>query len=276
MFEADLGGERKQRFILLVQPCDIAVRNDGVRKFEEAILVEVIKEAPSGKGGAAPVVVEIPSFEGEGKEYIHFRCWGSVSLRCLDFAVFNSDGHVRFDVKMLDGIEKSLVPGWAVRLNDAKKALVPAPRPAAFEGETVSSEASSGAVAAAAPKIPNEYRLMSLSRSIPESEGRRGADGSLWFPYKRIGRLRDHRAVAAYAAFSSFQTRGAFEHDFSGLTDKKPKEGAGKPPEPKKSSKGEGKPSNQNPKKGSGEGKKQREDGRKPQDGEGGAKGAAE
>ena len=97
-------------------------------------------------------------------------------------------------------------------------------------------------VAKAVFSIPNEYRLLSLSKNVPRAEGTVDSHGNLVFPYRRIGRLRTHRAVAAYAAFSSYQTRGAFEHDFSGLTEqKKPKGTAGKPPEQTKPKGAEGK-----------------------------------
>lgn len=240
MFEAELKNHEKRRFVLLAQPCDISVRAQGTRKFEEAIFVEVIKKAPeSSKGGSAPMMFDIPSFEGDGVEYLSFRCWGSVNLRCLDFAVFNSSGAVRFDREQSKDVENALLPGWAVRLKAAKAQMYSAPRKAsAAEADDAKGDAESDVkdeVGEAAFQIPTAYRLLSLSSNVPEAEGQVHSDGSLVFLYKRIGRLRAQRAVAAYAAFSSYQTRGAFEHDFSGVTQQKqPKGTEGKPPGQKK------------------------------------------
>jgi hypothetical protein len=240
MFEADLGNQEKRRFVLLAQPCDISVRATGARKSDEAIFVEVIKDAhENSKGGSAPMVFEIPSFEGDGVEYLSFRCWGFVNLRCLDFAVFDPGGRVRFDRKQSNDVEKTLLPGWAVRLNQAKADIVPALLEALARGLD-GAEADAGfdgkdEAERASLQIPNVYRLLSLSKNVPAQEGRVDSAGNLVFAYRRIGRLRAQRAVAAYAAFSSYQTRGAFEHNFSRLTEqKKPKGTGGKPPEPKK------------------------------------------
>lgn len=51
------------------------------------------------------------------------------------------------------------------------------------------------------------------------------------FPFKRVARLRSPRAETAYAAFSSFHARGAFDHDFAKGIGKESEEGAPPPSE---------------------------------------------
>jgi hypothetical protein len=91
-------------FILLGQPCDLAVRKSGERKTHEAIFVRVEswnleKELEDKRGfiGSAHHFFPIPAAPLQGNDpwRLDFRKWASVNLRLLDFAVFSGNGAVR-------------------------------------------------------------------------------------------------------------------------------------------------------------------------------------
>jgi hypothetical protein len=190
-------------WVLLAQPCDIAVRSDGNRKFEEAVLVKARPipprttkaeaGAPRGAGGHAEGpsqrYFKLPGLLGESEWQLDFIDWGSVSLRCLDLAAFNADGALAL---MKDhAAPPALLPGWRIRL----------------AGVLEDFKRAQGGV----PKI---FELLSLSENLSNRTPKADQDG-LRFAYFRVGRIRPPRAVAAYSAFSAFQSRAAYDHDFA-------------------------------------------------------------
>ena len=66
---------------------------------------------------------------------------------------------------------------------------------------------------AAEAELPAEYAALSLSESLKKKAASKH-DGVVALPYSRVGRLRAPWAVAAYAAFASYQARAAFESRF--------------------------------------------------------------
>lgn len=175
------GDGAKKYYVLLGQPCDIAVRNDGARSAHEGVFVKL---APSS---VSPVRAEgrffdVPPLEGQDAWAMDFRNWVSVRLDCLEWASFNSDGRVAFTPSGHPPI--GLLPGWERRFEDAKNKF----------------------------HVGRQYCL-SLGE-IPRKVATASAT-SVEFPYRRIARLRAPRAVGAYAAFASYHARAAFEHDFA-------------------------------------------------------------
>jgi hypothetical protein len=93
--EKDTAGLNK-RFVLLGQPCDVALRPDGKRAHEFAFLV-LMKEYEKGKEDQSPKVYPLP-FKLNGKQWAcDFRATTVVRLDVLDLASFRTDGRVRVD-----------------------------------------------------------------------------------------------------------------------------------------------------------------------------------
>lgn len=220
-------GQQKKLWLLLAQPCDIAVRPDGKRKFAQGVLVlakpveasvaakvqgalasvRVALEA-SDATRALELLAEVPAqveklsrpppshryFPLHGKldeaEWqLDFNDWTPVSLECLELCAFNKDGALKLDPNAAPAAP--LLPGWQRRFEKACALLQKA-----------------------AGNVPTDWVLggTNFSNRIPKIQ-----NGVLSFKCKRVGRIRAPRAVAAYSAFSSSQSRAAFDHDFAEL-----------------------------------------------------------
>ncbi len=176
-------------FVLLGQPCDLMVRSNGFRNASEGILVRIdtsYLQRPAAQGR----YFEVPALSGTDAWALDFGEWFSVNLECLDWASFNDEGKVRFS--KADELPLGLLPGWERRFEKAKARL------------------SSG--------VKEYYLGLNKTQTL--------VSASVDFPFKRVARLRSPRAEAAYAAFSSFQARGAFDHDFAKGIGEESEEGA--------------------------------------------------
>lgn len=191
--------DSSDHFILLGQPCDLAVRTDGHRNTHEAIFVRLkawdpVKERENKRGyiGSAHHFFPIPAapLNGTNSWRLDFRKWASVNLRLLDFAVFSGNGALRLDLAVTPPV--FLLPGWKRLLEKAKNKF------GAMQGD----------------KIPNDFVYLSLSDELKGTAATRDG-GVVALAYSRVGRLRAPWAVAAYAAFASYQARTAFDHDFA-------------------------------------------------------------
>ena len=186
-------------FVLLGQPCDMAVRPDGRRNTHEAIFARAKKWSPeqerqkkNGFIGSAHHFFQIPALPIAGNDQwrLDFREWASVNLRLLDFSVFSGTGVVTLNVTVEPPV--FLLPGWRKILERARSRIA----------------------AAAQAQLPAEYAALSLSEALKQKAASRDGD-VVALPYSRVGRLRAPWAVAAYAAFASYQARAAFDHDFA-------------------------------------------------------------
>ena len=184
-------------FVLLGQPCDMAVRPDGSRNTHEAIFAKAAKWNPEqaqqeSKGfiGSTHYFFPIPALPIAGSDQwrLDLRRWASVNLRLLDFSVFSDTGEVKLDLSAEPPI--SLLPGWRKMLDRAKKRI------------------------GAQEKLPAEYATLSLSEDLKQKAASKIGD-VIALSYTRVGRLRTPWAVAAYAAFTTYQARAAFDHDFA-------------------------------------------------------------
>ena len=191
--------ESTDYFILLGQPCDLAVRNGGERKTHEAIFVAIEswepEKDPQNKRRAVALdhhFFRIPAapLTGNGPWRLDFRQWASVNLRLLDFAVFSGNGAVRLNVTAQPA--PFLLPGWKKLLERAKRKLAAAP----------------------AGTVAPDYAKLSLSARLTQTAASKVGD-EVTLNYRRVGRLRAPWAVAAYSAFASYQARAAFDHDFA-------------------------------------------------------------
>lgn len=184
-------------YVLLAPPCDIAVRGeDGKRKLEECILVRARPVDPTKQAGREKEdqykrFFKIPALVTDSEWQLDFLEGGTASLRCLDMAVFNADGSVDFDIRR--SAPGLLLPGWRIRFDEMKKRIA----------------------AVTSDKPPKGLERLSFSERITSAEGKCPSNGRWSFSFRRVGRLRAPWSVAAYAAYTSYQTRAAFEHDFA-------------------------------------------------------------
>ena len=184
-------------FVLLGQPCDMAVRPDGSRNTHEAIFAraeqwnpEQPRQERNGFIGSTHHFFTIPALPiaGNGRWRLDLRRWASVNLRLLDFSVFSGTGAVELDLSAQPPV--FLLPGWRKMLDRAKRKIT------------------------AQEELPAEYAALSLSKDVKQRATSKNGD-VIALSYTRVGRLRRPWAVAAYAAFTGYQARAAFDHDFA-------------------------------------------------------------
>ena len=163
------------------------VRADGHRSTNEGVFVRLATSY-------VPTVTsegrffEVPALEGTARWALDFREWFSVNLECLEWTSFNNDGRVSFSSSM--NLPIGLLPGWEARFERSRRKFSKGKQYCLSVGKLAGSSATASAT-------------------------------TIEFPYQRVARLRSPRAEGAYASFSSFQARGAFDHDFAkGIGDK--------------------------------------------------------
>jgi len=174
------------QFVLLAPSCDISVRADGKRYTEEAVFVRMV-EKPEEKN-IPERYFEIEGMNVDGKPWIFdFRKLAYVNLRVLDLAVLNNSGLVQ--ITKDQEIPDALLPGWRVRLQRLQSSIRPR-------------------------KTPKHIRSLSMSKNFPDSDCKI-ENNTRKFHFQRIGRIRSPYAEAILGSLAAFQTRAAFDHDFS-------------------------------------------------------------
>jgi hypothetical protein len=183
--------EAKDRYIFLAQPCDLMIRDNGRRRAEVGLLVLVI-EAPSSAiadAGSSNRFFDIKGVFGPDKSWrVDFQSHIVADLDVLDLAVFNQDGVVQLrNDHPAPGI--ALPQGWQRRMNRIK--------PRFFKN--------------ASPVPPPPLGLGTDAAALFA----RIDDDWVHYPLRRIGRLESETAKAILAAWATFHTRAALEHDFA-------------------------------------------------------------
>ena len=189
VFETDTSPAK--RYLFLAQPCDLMVRENGKRRAEVGLLV-VVNEVPAEHAQSslsAYRFFDINGVFGNDRNWqIDFQNLFVVDLSILDFSVLNSDGRVQLHRTQP---EPSIVltAGWSRVLKRAKCRIFPKDAPAL------------------SPKIGVGKHTHGLDGLVE--------DDLLRYPLRRIGRLESNVAIAILAAWATFQTRAALEHDFA-------------------------------------------------------------
>ena len=182
--------EPVRRYIFLAQPCDLMVREDGERRNEIGLLARVLEAdvmaAASASGGR---FYDIKGVFGADKMWrVDFQKITIADTSVMDLAVFNADGVLRLTRDHPQPLI-ALPAGWQLRFEKIKRRIF------AKAGQPNSLPFGMGS------------NIHSLK---PKSE----AD-LITYPLRRAGRLDTSIATAILAAWASFQTRAALEHDFA-------------------------------------------------------------
>lgn len=196
------GPEAKTKeFLLLAQPCDLMVRENGSRKADTGLLVLLTKEIPGKESRNPARFHEIVGVLPENHVWrLDFLNSFVVDLTVLDYCVFDPKGKVILSTSttVAAGL---LTAGYEVALRNAQKWLVKVLAP---DSKVAPKPLSLGARG-------GKYQY-TLDR----------AAGRLEFPLTRIGRLEQAVAHASLAAWASYQTRAALDHDFARRAEQTP------------------------------------------------------
>ena len=191
--------------ILLTQPCDLMVRENGKRSHDDKMgrtgtLIELVMDLGKIRGSRE----ELRFFhEGTGQSaYANFAKAHQVQLSVLDLCVFTADGVAEIDV--VDGLCPDLViEPWQARFNLVKKRFK-----TALENYQLLNQKEVG-------KPLTSLALPTLSTSItikPEVSANKVKYG-----IKRVLRLRRPWSSALLTAYSHYMARAAFDHQFERL-----------------------------------------------------------
>lgn len=179
-----------RRYIFLAQPCDLTVRPDGERRNEVGLLAQVSEaDLLTSASPSAGRYYDIKGVFGSDKMWrVDFQKITVVDTSVVDLAVFNSDGAVRLTRDHPQPLI-ALPEGWQTRFEKIKRRVFPKP--------TKTIELSIG-----------------MGKNVDALKATISTD-AVTYPLGRTGRLETSTATAILAAWASFQTRAALEHDFA-------------------------------------------------------------
>ncbi len=212
----DILNIQDKEYILLAQPCNIALRSNGTRdrKYNLGLLVEleIIKRedfAKYKKGQLATLeIIEDISLSVDSIKIARFSTFQSVSLSPLDLTVFNKDGIARINLSEPENISNIIQESWKKRYKFLHKEF---------------SEFAEGI------KTYNKIRIANkniLTKSIFNSSmfsgyqidnknslSRRGK--LLEFDIERVAHYKSPYSDDLLQKFMLYLSRNAFEHDFT-------------------------------------------------------------
>jgi len=199
-----------ERYVLLAQPCDLAVRSGGKRGsgLTEVTLAEIVEKNKRPPSSDMLRSFELKYFAPDAAPatsarscWVDFRKRHTVALDVLDLSVYRADGSAR--LALGDRCPKGVIPVWAERYSRLE------------EG---------------AKRVLHDYRALQRGRgtteyahlAIPKSshtdvfKGKIGTERSkptLSYGCKRIDRLCQPHAGAMLTQFANYLARAAFDVD---------------------------------------------------------------
>ncbi len=172
--------EKKKKYVLLGQPCDLMVRGDKWRTSKAGLFVQLLE----GIAPAEDRYFALKDVGGTGVDwYGDFRNVFFVNLEILDLAVLNEDGTLT--VSKTSTIPPFVNNRWQERFKTLIRAL------------------GDGYV---------KNRVLSIHGCHKNGDWK---DSTWTFNFRRWGRIRSPYAEAMLGSYAAFQARVAFDHDFA-------------------------------------------------------------
>jgi hypothetical protein len=204
----------KRRFILLGQPCDLMLRDNGNRSGHVSDLVEVT-DLIAGHSDqrhvyAARKTIDLRISADGGYLQFDFRNSSPARLEILDLVSYNSNGEVK--IVSSQPILDSLLPGQVKALQKALKflaAVTPKPKQKPAELELSRTKC------ALTLRTDKPFNAICSPKLL-----KNGAETSLLWNLKRIGRLRSPHVDVLIDQQMAILNRRAFDVDY--LPDTKP------------------------------------------------------
>ena len=202
IFETSAG----RRFILLTQPCDLMVRKNGKRNYDDkygrtGALVELIVDHATS--GAKESWQEVPFYNRDtgAPAYADFARVHQVQLAVLDLCALQEDGVAKIEIDA--ACPERLIEPWKKRYE----------RLQSFFTTALARYEELGR-----KQVTDELKLLALP--VPSATIRlpvtvRGK--TVGYDLKRVMRLRQPWSGVLLSAFSQYQSRAAFEHPFDHL-----------------------------------------------------------
>lgn len=205
-----------KEYILLVQPCNLALRSKGIRdrKYNLGFLVELeIIDSDSyckyKKGQLETLeIIEEPALSSEFVKIARFSTFQSVSLSPLDLTVFNKDGIARINLSKVENSSMTLQDSWKKRYKNLHKDFF---------------EFSQGIKTYKKLKVTNKEVLkkpifngtLFSGYSIDNENSLSKSGNVLTFNICRQSNYRSQYSDNLLQKFMLYLSRNAFDHDFS-------------------------------------------------------------
>jgi hypothetical protein len=191
-------------YVLIAQPCNLMVREQGKRAYEPSHMLLAKVSAGTAADKTQFKLFELPYFDKETGESNFVRLNGPKVVRTLilDASVLNPDGRARLDLRSDEPV--ALLPHWKKRRGKlhrlADELLKQFEKlPEETQHETWVRDALGGSFRG------DPFSLTSFS---PE-------DKLIAWGCERIGRVRDPYARALLSRFSQYFARDAYLHDLA-------------------------------------------------------------
>jgi len=209
LFEVIGAGEADGLYVLVCQPCDLAVRNDGHRSAAEARLLPLVEVAEKGDDTVFQHrLAPVPDLPVARHTAALLNKGFFVPLHALDLcwmneageAVIEDSSHLSAEPLLTVGLDRrrrAVFEMAAARLGHIAKVTLISPdeAPACIQHQT-------------AGELPLQYE--------PDNPRR-------WaYPVRRVGRLSDRQAEALLVRHATAQARAAFDHPLTRFEEDEP------------------------------------------------------
>jgi hypothetical protein len=198
---------RGTQYILLSQPCDLMVRPNGRRAYDEKCTRQVaLVEFVRNTGEKEPKVSweKIDWYdEGTGSPaYLDFAIAHDVRLAVLDLCVLNEDGKAKIDVN--GETPGGLIDSWQKHCTSVRNLF----RTAANRYKDLGKK-----------KVKDDIKKFLLPAASLSARFDVSVNGDVVsYEIQRVGRLLQPRAGTLLTRFAQYRSRAAFEHDLDHRT----------------------------------------------------------
>lgn len=207
---------QNKEFILLVQPCNIALRSNGKRDrgyniglLVELDVIEKEKYFKLSKGQLSTIeVIEDVALSPDSIKIARFSTFQSVSLSPIDLTVFNKDGIARIKLGETDNLSLIIQESWKKRYKELYKEFseftegIKAYRKIKIANKDILKESIFNGALFGGYKIDNEKCLSKKGKLLE-------------FNIKRIAHYKSPYSDDLLQKFMLYLSRNAFEHDFT-------------------------------------------------------------
>lgn len=192
-----------RRFILLTQPCDLMVRKNGKRNYDDkngrtGSLVELVVGRASDQ--AKESWKEVPFYDQDtgAPAYADFAKVHQVQLAVLDLCALRKEGIAKIEIGA--SCPEVVIEPWRKRYQRLQRLFEAAlGRYEVFKGRQVNSELRR--LALPPPSTTARFDVVVNGKTV-------------WYDLKRVMRLNQPWSGALLTRFAQYQARAAFEHPF--------------------------------------------------------------
>ena len=196
----EVGG---RKLVLVAQPCDLMIRQDGNRSADMITLLGI-----TGNRSESSFPLDHCDVQTGKTQYVKFRSRYYVSAEVLDLSVFDPSGRCRLDTT--GSAPSSLHPPWVKRFHKIRQEF-------GRHAQRLDELTYFGLGANLGESCPRYLRECLVSRITASTLNIscQYVGGVLEFDARRTGRYREPGATALLSTYASFLARHAEPHDYT-------------------------------------------------------------